>query len=141
MPVIQQRFTPEVLTEERCSIIELMNSPSAAEASLALARVEPGITTRWHSVPVVEHYVILQGHGRMEIEGESATEVAPGQTVRIPAGSAQRIENLSEQALEFFCVCSPRFRTEDYRDLGDGPAPVPPTHERQTTDRSGDPSS
>lgn len=123
MPIVQHEFTPETLTEERCTIVELLNADAAGEASLALARVEPGVTTRWHSVSVVEFYVILQGRGRMQIEDEPTVEVGPGQSVRIPSGRAQRIESLGEEPLEFFCVCSPRFEPVRYLDRGDGPAP------------------
>ena len=38
----------EVYTPERCYITELANTPDDPAASVALARVVPGVTTRWH---------------------------------------------------------------------------------------------
>ncbi len=64
----------------------------------------------------VEVYVILKGEGRVEIDGRSA-RVSPGDRVIIPAGTPQRIENTGAVTLEFYCVCTPRFRPEAYRDL------------------------
>jgi hypothetical protein len=40
----------EFATTERCHIIEVINQPDHPEVSLAQARVEPGVTTRWHTV-------------------------------------------------------------------------------------------
>ena len=106
-------------TEERCTITELLNDPACPEVSLALARVDPGVTTRSHRVVgTVECYVILSGAGVVEIAGVTAP-VAPGDRVLIPAGVAQRITATGPDALTFHCVCTPRFRQENYRDLGD----------------------
>jgi hypothetical protein len=79
-------FPPAFATDERCTITELLNDPACPEASLALARVEPGVTTRLHAVAgTIERYVILSGKGIVEVGGESA-RVRPGDRVLIPAG-------------------------------------------------------
>ena len=118
---------PAFDTDERCTITELLNDPAAPEVSLALARVAPGVTTRLHAVAgTVESYVILSGDGLVEIAGETA-RVAPGDRVRIPAGVPQRIAALGPDPLAFHCVCTPRFRQENYRDLGDGPPLTAPS--------------
>ena len=112
-------FPAEFPTDERCSITEHLNLPESPEASLALARVAPGVTTRLHSLAdTVERYVILSGHGIAEVGGETAP-VGPGDRVLIPAGVAQRIANAGTSDLVFTCLCTPRFRRENYRDLGD----------------------
>ncbi|MER2509271.1 MAG: cupin domain-containing protein [Amaricoccus sp.] len=112
-------FPAEFPTEERCFITELMNDPACPEVSLALARVAPGVTTRLHHLlGTVERYVIQRGAGLVEIDGLSAF-VAAGDRVLIPAGAAQRITNTGENDLVFQCVCAPRFRPENYVDLGD----------------------
>lgn len=110
-------FSAEFDTDERCAITELLNVPASPSASLALARVAPGVTTRLHAVlDTVECYVILDGNGRVEIAGETAL-VAPGDRVIIPPGISQRITNTGPQTLTFYCVCTPRFRQDNYRDL------------------------
>lgn len=108
---------PEFHTDERCFITEILNDPACPEASLALARVEPGVTTRPHLLRgTVECYLILRGAGLVEIGGETAA-LGPGDRVIIPAGIRQRITNTGAEDLEFHCLCSPRFLPENYVDL------------------------
>lgn len=107
-------------TDERCTITELLNVDESPEASLALAVVAPGVTTRLHVVEgIVERYVLLRGEGIVEIGGVTHP-VGPGDRVLIPAGVTQRIRNTGADELAFYCLCTPRFRPEAYRDLGDG---------------------
>jgi mannose-6-phosphate isomerase-like protein (cupin superfamily) len=115
----------EFPTQERCHIAEWSNSADDPELSIARARVPPGVTTRWHRVVgTVERYVILGGHGRMEVDGLPATDVGPGDVVIIPAGCRQRIANAGTDDLLFLAICTPRFRPEDYEDTD--PAPMDP---------------
>ena len=87
-----------------------------ADVSLARARVEPGITTRWHTVEAREIYYILQGNGRAEV-GEDAWAVGPGDAVSIPPLVRQRIANTGTNELIFLCICTPRFTPEGYREV------------------------
>lgn len=110
---------PEFHTEELCFITELLNDPACPDASLALARVAPGVTTRLHLLRgTLECYLILRGRGRVEIGGETAP-VGPGDRIIIPAGVSQRISNTGDEDLAFHCLCSPRFVPENYVDLGE----------------------
>ena len=112
-------FTPasEYDTEERCRILELSNTPSDPEASLARARVAPGITTRWHRLDgIVERYLIVEGEGRVEVGDLAPTRVGPGDVVIIPAGVRQRIANTGAADLVFLAVCTPRFLPDRYHD-------------------------
>ena len=55
----------EFHTDEGCFITELSNIPEDADASIARARVTPGVTTRWHRLSgTTERYVILSGSGQ-----------------------------------------------------------------------------
>ncbi|MDN2566669.1 cupin domain-containing protein [Aquibium sp. A9E412] len=108
---------PEFWTEERCFITELMNTPKAPEVSLALCRVEPGVTTQLHRLDgVAERYVVRRGRGVVEIDGV-AQRLAPGDQALIAAGAAQRITNDGDGDLEFYCVCTPRFEPPSYVNL------------------------
>lgn len=109
--------TAEFTTEERCSIIEYLNEGDSG-ISIARARVEPGVTTAWHSLDhTVERYVITDGSGVVEVGDEPPQEVGPGDTVVIPAGTRQRITNTGRSDLLFLCICSPGFTSENYRTL------------------------
>lgn len=109
----------EFRTRERCYITELLNDPAVPQASLARCRVPPGVTTELHRLSVDEWYVVGEGRGRMEVGDEPPFDVAPGDAVAIPAGSAQRIENRGDTDLVFQCLCLPRFTPECYEPLED----------------------
>jgi mannose-6-phosphate isomerase-like protein (cupin superfamily) len=112
-------FPVEFPTDERCFITEHLNLSESPEASLALARVAPGVTTRLHAVMgIVERYIVLEGVGLVEVAGQTAP-VSAGDRVIIPAGVPQRITNTGATDLAFYCLCTPRFRPEAYVDLGD----------------------
>jgi len=104
-------------TPERCFILELSNDAADPQVSIARARVAPGVTTRWHRLRgIAERYVVLAGHGRVEVEGAPPGDVGPGDVVRIPAGCRQRIANTGAQDLLFLAVCTPRFVLAAYED-------------------------
>jgi mannose-6-phosphate isomerase-like protein (cupin superfamily) len=111
----------EFYTAERCHILEIVSNESDEEASIARARVEPGITTAWHCVTGVrERYLIESGVGEVEVGDAPATVVHPGDVVSIPADVRQRITNVGDADLVFLCICTPRFQPELYVDLEAG---------------------
>lgn len=119
--VLHTADCPETLTAERCHIVELSNHEGDAQASIARARVEPGVTTRWHRLRgTSERYLILGGAGRVEVEGLMPQDVGPGDVVLIPPGCRQRIRNIAERDLVFLAICTPRFRWDAYEDVDDG---------------------
>lgn len=111
----------EFWTEERCFITELHNCDQSPEASLAVARVEPGVTTQLHRLNgVTERYIVRKGEGVLEVEGVRQN-LKTGDQFVIPAGAAQRITNTGGGDLEFYCLCTPRFVPESYVNLeGEG---------------------
>lgn len=117
-PIWKQRVEKEFSTPERCHIIETYNSAADESLSIARARVHPGVTTAWHHVEgTVERYIISEGRGRVEVGDFPASEVGPGDVVLIPAAVRQRITNIGQDDLIFYCVCTPRFRQQNYRAL------------------------
>jgi mannose-6-phosphate isomerase-like protein (cupin superfamily) len=117
-------FNPqrEFFTPEGCYILELSNSAADPAASIARARVTPGITTRRHRVrETVERYIILEGKGLVEVGSLPPQEVNPGDVVLIPPGCRQRITNTGGEDLIFLCLCTPRFIPEAYEDLESDP--------------------
>ena len=108
----------EFFTAELCYINELSNVAGDDAASIARARVAPGVTTHWHRLrDTTERYVILEGSGRVEVGDLAPQEVGPGDTVLIPPLCRQRISNVGSEDLVFLAVCTPRFRQEAYEDL------------------------
>ena len=63
-----QDLGSEFWTPEKCYIIESSNTADDPDASIARARVKPGVTTRWHRVNgIIERYYILEGKGLVEV--------------------------------------------------------------------------
>ena len=111
----------EYLSAERCHILELSNSPDDEAVSISRARVEPGVTTRWHRLTgIVERYVILEGVGSVEVGAAAAQTVTAGDVVWIPADQRQRIRNVGESDLVFLAICTPRYLEWAYEDVDTG---------------------
>ncbi len=105
----------EYYFSEGCFITELSNTADDPELSIARARVEPGVTTKWHYLSgVTERYVILEGDGRVEVGGLGPQDVTVGDVVIIPPGEHQRICNTGTKDLIFLAICSPRFTESVY---------------------------
>lgn len=108
----------EFYTPERCFINELSNIAADPDASIARARVPPGVTTRWHCLKgTTERYVLLSGSGRVEVGNLPAQDVSAGDVILIPPGCRQRITNTGDEDLLFLVVCTPRFRPDNYEDM------------------------
>jgi mannose-6-phosphate isomerase-like protein (cupin superfamily) len=118
-PVIRRTDAgAEYFTDERCDILELSNSADDPAASIARARVAPGVTTRWHRLRgTTERYVILEGRGRVEMGELPPQLVEPGDVVVIPPLCRQRIANVGETDLVFLAICTPRFQQDNYQAL------------------------
>ena len=113
-----RRQPPEYLTPEGCYILESWNDAADPAASIARARVEPGVTTRLHRLSgVVERYLIVAGTGIARVAGEPTAPLYPGDVVVVPAGATQQITNAGEDDLVFYCVCTPRFTPACYEAL------------------------
>jgi mannose-6-phosphate isomerase-like protein (cupin superfamily) len=118
---VSRGLREEKLTDERCFILESWNDASDPAVSVARARVPPGVTTALHSLSVDERYLVVSGKGRVEVEDLEPEDVSSGDLVLIPAGKAQRIQNLGQDDLVFLCICTPRFEPRHYRDREESP--------------------
>ena len=116
----RQNLGNEFYIPEKCYITELSNTPDDPYASIARARVEPGVTTRWHRLTgTVERYYIINGRGRMEVGNQTPQEVTAGDIVLIPPMCRQRITNIGSEHLIFLAICTPRFSNDVYEDIED----------------------
>jgi mannose-6-phosphate isomerase-like protein (cupin superfamily) len=101
-------------TADGSTIRVLLDAESGTRnQSLAEAWLEPGqATERHYHVASEELYVLLEGSGEMEIDGERA-EVRPGQAILIPPGARHQIRANGERPLRFLCCCAPPYSHED----------------------------
>jgi len=119
----RQLLDQEFYTSEGCYITEISNSTDDPEVSIARARLDPGVTTRWHRLHgTAERYVIVQGRGRVDIGSLPPQEVSVGDVVLIPPKCRQRISNIGTEKLVFLAICTPRFSNDAYEDINDDPA-------------------
>ncbi len=102
------------LTPERCYIAENF---SDKDVSIAVATVKPGVTTKAHHLKgIQEIYIITAGEGKVAFSGLEPALVRTGDVIVIPAGASQKITNIGQTDLVFYCVCTPRFIEACYLD-------------------------
>ena len=116
--ILKHRPEAEYFMDEQCHITELSNRANDEGLSIAKARVEPGVTTRWHRLKdTAERYLVLEGRGLVEVGDLPPQTVGPYDAVVIPAGCRQRITNPGNSDLVFLALCTPRFRAGNYEEL------------------------
>jgi mannose-6-phosphate isomerase-like protein (cupin superfamily) len=85
----------------------------ARNQSLAEATLAPGQATQRHyHAGTEEIYVLLDGSGQMEVDGERSQVVA-GDAVLIPSGAWHQIRADESSELRFLCCCAPPYSDED----------------------------
>jgi mannose-6-phosphate isomerase-like protein (cupin superfamily) len=110
----------EYHTDELCYINELSNSPNDPDVSIARARLEAGITTRWHRLHgIAERYIVIEGQALVEVGELAPQEIKCGDAALIPPDCRQRITNIGNGDLIFLAICSPRFQQTAYEDIED----------------------
>lgn len=116
--VVLRSSKQEYFFEEGCHILETGNVDEDAAVSVVRARVEPGVTTRWHRLRgTVERYYIISGHGRVEIADDAPADVSAGDYALIPGMTPQRTTNTRNTDLVFLAICNPRFDPASYEDI------------------------
>ena len=79
--------------------------------SLAWASLAPRQKTKAHILDHPEVYYILRGKGQMHINKE-INEIRTNDTVYIPSGAVQYLENTADEGLEFLCIVDPAWQPE-----------------------------
>jgi mannose-6-phosphate isomerase-like protein (cupin superfamily) len=81
--------------------------------SLAEAWLEPGQATQRHYHAASEElYVLLDGEGELEVDGERS-HVGPGAAILIPPGARHQIRASESGPLRFLCCCAPPYSHDD----------------------------
>jgi mannose-6-phosphate isomerase-like protein (cupin superfamily) len=112
---VRSRDDAEPFTTADGSTIRVLLDAEAGGArnqSLAEAVLGAGqATERHYHAETEELYVLLEGRGEMEVEGDRR-EVGPGDAILIPANAWHQISAGAEE-LRFLCCCAPPYRHED----------------------------
>jgi len=114
MHIKQLKDCAEFIAGDNSRLKELLNplkEPLKVNYSLALAKIEKGEKTIPHRLDNAEVYFIVKGRARMHINGKEST-VKIHDTVYIPPGAVQYIENIGNKDLEFLCIVEPPWRPE-----------------------------
>jgi mannose-6-phosphate isomerase-like protein (cupin superfamily) len=86
---------------------------AARAQSLAEAIVPPGTETfEHHHIRSEEIYYVVGGRGRVRL-GDDEREVAAGDCVVIPPGTAHKLWNDGPDPLVLLCCCAPAYSHED----------------------------
>ncbi len=108
MEITSLASTEPFTTKDGSTIRELHHTTlqSLAEASIPAG----GSTQRHHHRLTEEIYLVLEGEGELEIDGERR-HVSPGDAALIPAGAWHEITAGSD--LRFLCCCVPPYSHDD----------------------------
>jgi quercetin dioxygenase-like cupin family protein len=112
---VRSRVNAEPFTTLDGSTIRVLLDRAAGGAvnqSLAEAELGPRQRTQRHYHSRSEEiYVLLEGGGEMEVEGDRA-EVGAGDAILIPAGARHQI-TAGEAGARFLCCCAPSYSDVD----------------------------
>ena len=102
-----------IIAGDRSLLREILHPDKLAvdiRYSLAYASVKPQSRTLPHKLQHTEVYYIARGRGRIHIDNE-IEEVTETDTIYIPPGAVQFLENTGQQNLEFLCIVDPAWQS------------------------------
>ena len=114
MEVRSRELAEPFTTKDGSTIRVLLDAAlgGAANQSLAEAWLEPGQSTERHyHARTEEIYVLLDGEGEMEVDGDRRP-VGLGDAILIPAGAWHRIR-AGDGPVRFLCCCAPPYSDTD----------------------------
>ena len=80
--------------------------------SIAHCTINPGKSSRPHTMKTSEMYYIMQGNGIMRV-GEQQKQVKQNDVIFIPPMSKQFLENNGDTQLVVLCIVDPAWKQED----------------------------
>jgi len=105
----RERDAPPFTTKDGSTIREYLHTE---RQSLAEASLPPGGSTQRHyHARSEEIYVLLEGSGLVELDGEER-DVEAGDAVLIPPGAWHQI-GAGPAGVRFLCCCAPPYSDED----------------------------
>jgi quercetin dioxygenase-like cupin family protein len=112
--ILRSRADAEPFTTADGSTIRVLleGTHGTRNQSLAEAELDPGqATTRHYHAETEELYVLLEGAGEMEVDGERR-EVGPGDAILLAPGAWHQIR-AGASGMRFLCCCASPYRHED----------------------------
>jgi mannose-6-phosphate isomerase-like protein (cupin superfamily) len=113
---VRSRELAQPFTTKDGSTIRVLLDATVGRAenqSLAEAWLEPGQPTERHyHARTEEIYVLLEGEGEMEVDGERR-RIVPGDAILIPPGAWHEIRAAADAPLRFLCCCAPPYSDGD----------------------------
>jgi mannose-6-phosphate isomerase-like protein (cupin superfamily) len=105
----RDRDAEPFVTKDGSTIREYLHT---SRQSVAEASLEPGhSTTRHYHARAEEIYLLVEGGGVLEVDGETAG-VGPGDAVLIPPGAWHQLSAGAEGA-RLLCCCVPAYADDD----------------------------
>ena len=100
----------------RSYLLVAESTVGAKHITTTLVVMEPGGIQKPHHHETEQCYMILEGKGMMEIDGEKTT-VKAGDTIFIPSNSLHSLINDGESILKYISAGSPVFGVSREREL------------------------
>lgn len=105
----RDRDAAPFVTKDGSTIREYLHTE---RQSLAEASLEAGQSTQRHYHAASEEiYLILEGSGRLEVDGD-VSEVGPGDAILIPPGAGHEL-TAGRDGVRLLCSCVPAYSDDD----------------------------
>ena len=88
------------------------NTLNGISYSIAQFTLEPGKRSKMHKMSSSEIYYILEGSGKMKIDGD-IYNLEKDDSVYVPPNTTQLIENSGSADLRFLCIVEPAWKADD----------------------------
>ena len=88
------------------------NTLNGINYSLAQFTLESGKKSKLHKMKSSEIYYILEGSGKLTINGESYL-LQKDDSAYVPRNAEQFIENSGNKILKFLCIVEPAWKSDD----------------------------
>ena len=117
MKIIRKESSPQYVRDNiRSFLLVAESTVGAKHITTSLVEMEPGGIQKPHHHETEQCYMILEGKGIMEIDGEKAA-ISAGDTIFIPSNCVHSLLNESQTTLKYFSAGSPVFGLEKERAL------------------------
>jgi quercetin dioxygenase-like cupin family protein len=117
MRIITKKNAPQYERDNIRSFLLIAESTVGAKhITTSLVEMKPGGMQKPHRHKTEQCYMILEGNGVMEVDGEKST-VASGDTIFIPSNSLHSLYNEGQTMLIYLSAGSPIFGMEAEREL------------------------
>jgi mannose-6-phosphate isomerase-like protein (cupin superfamily) len=117
MKIMTAKTAPQYERDKiRSYLLVAESTVGAKHITTSLVEMQPGGIQRPHHHGTEQCYMILEGRGVMEVNGEQS-EVAAGDTIFIPSNHVHSLVNSGPVTLKYFSAGSPVFGAANEYEL------------------------